>query len=153
MTTPDLPHHHHSQWRPNPIKIRICLSEKSLKPRSRFFCCISKNEGYTIPTPCFFTITSKDSNSFRVQINVIEKPEKSQTSLDKEKPLSFHVISSMKDISTACSKLNLANALGCKIVAKLEENDVIFTIVATNQTVEKNLIKNFDLFDVARSLR
>ncbi len=149
MNKEETPQHHHLQWTPTPVTIRICLSEKSLDDKSRFFSYVSKEEGFTIPSPCFFTTTSKDNKAFRVQISL----PKTNKEINERNSLSFHVISPMGDVSVVCSKLNMASALGCRIVAHLENNEVSFTICSPGPLAEKKLIKNFELFDMARDLR
>lgn len=149
MTNTEETQHHRSQWAPTPVAIRTYLSEKSLNSKSRFFSYVSKEEGFTIPSPCLFTTTSKDNKTFRVQISL----PKTNKKINERNSLSFHVISPMGDVSVVCSKLNMASALGCKIVAHLEEKEVVFTISSPGQLAEKKLIKNFELFDMARDLR
>ena len=150
MTNTEETQHHRSQWAPTPVAIRTYLSEKSLNSKSRFYSYISQEGGFTIPAPCFFTTTSKGNKTFRVQVSL---PEKAQKEINEKSSLSFHVISPLEDIWVVCSKLNMASALGCKIVAHLEEKEVVFTISSPGQLAEKKLIKNFELFDMARDLR
>lgn len=157
MTKEVLPQSPHYQWAPKLIEVRVCLSEKSLDKQSRFYSYVSEKGGYTIPTPCFFTTTSKDNNSFRVQINATKNSnsgiaEKSFSS-NRKRTLSFHAISHMKDISIVCSKLNMSIALGCKIVARLEEKDLIFTVYAPNEAIEDSVVRNFEFFDTILVLR
>lgn len=147
MSSSEVSQHHHSQWEPTPIEIRVCLSEKSLNDKSRFYSYISQEEGFVIPAPCFFMTTSKDNKAFRVQVVL---PEKAKKDLDKKNLFSFHAVSPIGYISVVCSKLNMASALGCKIIAKLENSEVIFTISAPGQLAERKLIKSFQVFDVGR---
>lgn len=156
MTTNDSSQHPNSQWTPRRIKVRLRLSEKSLNSQSRFYSYITAKEGFTIPSACFFTVTSRDGNSFRVKLAVTDKPNSKITeeeSTTKKNALSFHVISTLGDISTTCSKLNMAKAFACKIVAKLVKDHVVFIICAPNKSVENSILKNFKVFDDAHASR
>lgn len=132
MTPVDSSSNHHSQWTPKLIELRVHLSPKSLNPQCRFSAHFSN--GYIIPSPCLFTVTSRDNSSFRILMSTKE-----------EKPISFHAEASLIEVSTICSKLNMAIALSCLIVANLEGNYVVFKIKAPTRSTEETLVRHFDI--------
>lgn len=132
MTPVDSSSNHHSQWTPKVIELRILLSPKSTNPKGRFFSRII--DGYTIPSSCFFTVTSRDKSSFRVLM-----------SADEENTMSFRAEASLIDVSIACSKLNMAIALSCLIEASLEGNYVVFRITAPTRSIEEALVRHLDI--------
>ena len=124
------------KWFARTIELRAYLSPKTLNPQTKFYKVVSQKRGTILVKP-FFTVTSKDRSSFfRIQI-VSENFEK----------MSFHLDESLKDVSNLVSKLNLASALNCKIVAQLDVEQVVFWITPIDKNSENILIKNYSLFD------
>lgn len=138
----DLPQHPPTQNEPMEIEIRLHLSELSLNPKSTFYALVSAEEGLTILPSTVFTVTSRNSDSFRIQISSEKK-----TFGKKRHHLSFYIVSSLSEASTACSKLNMALALSCKLVVALDDKDVVFHLTSPRKAVENVLLRHFNIFE------
>lgn len=142
----DSSQHHNSQYEPMEIEIRLRLKAKSMNPQSAFYSLISANGGLTIKPSTIFTVTSRDSDSFRIQISS-DNLALLKAAFGGKGHLSFHIISTLSEASTACSKLNMALALSCKLVATLDDKDVVFHLTAPRKNVENVLLRHFNIFE------
>ncbi len=133
----------HSQWTPKEFRIILKLSADSLKYEVPFFALINmKESGFVIPSSSTFAIVAVKGSIITVQISI-----RNFGSRPKDH-IAFGTRSNLQDVSTACSKLNMADALKCRITASMASKDeVCFSILPSSETVEKKLAKFFSIYN------
>ncbi len=132
----------HSQWVANEFRLNLRLSADSLKHKVPFFALITMQGGFVIPTASTFAIISSQEGIITVQISI-----RNFASRPKDH-IAFGTCSDLQHVSTVCSKLNMADALGCKITATLiGKNDVSFSILPSSENAEKKLTKFFSIYE------
>lgn len=134
--------HHNSQYEPMEIELRFHLSELSLNPKSTFYSLVTADEGLSILPFTVFSVTSRIGDAFRIQVSSVKRDFG-----EKRKHLSFYIVSSLREASIACSKLNMALALSCKLVVTLDDNDAVFHLTAPCKAVENVLLRHFKIFE------
>lgn len=132
----------HSQWKPNKIRLSLRLSKEALKKEVPFFSLISMDNGFVIPSSTTFAITEVLGDIITVQISIHNFGNRARDHI------AFYTSSNLRDVSTICSKLNMADALKCEITANIiGKDEVCFSIVPASKTAESRLSAFLSLFE------
>ena len=136
------------------FQITFQLHHQSLRQKQLFYSLLSEQEEFTIPNTCYFVITSIKKGAIRIQANLKDSllPEclddcsKLQELMYIKKRFSFYVQSSLKYASLACSQLNMANSLSCKITVKSQDKTILFTVTSPDIETNQLLMRSYDCF-------
>ena len=139
MASNGSPQHPQSRWSPKDFRFTLQLSRRSLTGRTTFSTLIRMNMGYDIPSGSCFSITKQAEN--RVYIKILVNCQDSSSD-----ELTFVTVSSLEKVSIVCSKLNMSSSLRCKITAFQQDNSVVFSVKALNESMEKKLNQFFSVY-------